>query len=506
MLRSRPSYLRLILPFLIGFALLRLIFWLGAFPNPDEAYYWLWGQRPGWSYYDHPPLLAWVQGFFSTILGRSPFVLRLPNLFSNAALFYLYYRICRSLYGSQAMLCFWLTIALLLASPLYFLFLALAWHDHVLITLALLSSVCFITFLETYWQDGQGDSRWLYGTGIALGLAALCKYSAVFVGIGFVLALILDKRSRPLLRDRRLYLTGAIALCAVIPILIWNLSNDWQSFRYYVNRSVNTGGFSLKFTETLGFIVFSILMLSPWIAIALVKLLRHPRRLLQHHPIYGTVALAIFAVSTLTLVGVSLISTALYYWNILAYLLLFPLLVPLFLRSAPSDPDFPSLSPIQIKRGFFLGSQIYGLLFAALLVIHYAILPISALVSPDADPDSRMLFGWEEVAAAVQQQIATLENPVLITTDYRSASALAYQLNQSDVIAISDRVDQFDFWYPDHSSLVGRNAILLSDDWHPLTPTFRDRFAQTSSPLTIPIRRFGIWIKTYSLIRNDARN
>ncbi len=53
---------RSLLPFLIAFLVLRLVFWFATFPNPDEAYYWLWGQHPGLSYYDHPPLQAWIQG------------------------------------------------------------------------------------------------------------------------------------------------------------------------------------------------------------------------------------------------------------------------------------------------------------------------------------------------------------------------------------------------------------------------------------------------------------
>ena len=30
-------------------------------PTADEAYYWLWGQHLDWSYYDHPPLAAWLE-------------------------------------------------------------------------------------------------------------------------------------------------------------------------------------------------------------------------------------------------------------------------------------------------------------------------------------------------------------------------------------------------------------------------------------------------------------
>ena len=102
---------------LIAFGVLRLIFWLTAFPNPDEAYYWLWGQHPDWSYYDHPPFNAWVQGAFTAIFGRSAFSLRLPNLISSSAIGYAYYRIVRYLYRDYVQQYFWLTSLIVLASP-----------------------------------------------------------------------------------------------------------------------------------------------------------------------------------------------------------------------------------------------------------------------------------------------------------------------------------------------------------------------------------------------------
>ncbi|MGA7933592.1 MAG: 4-amino-4-deoxy-L-arabinose transferase, partial [Kovacikia sp.] len=79
-----------------------------------------------------------------------------------------------------------------------------------------------------------------------MALAGLCKYNAVFVVLGLVAAVIADKRLRSLGRDRRIYLAGAIAASALIPILLWNFANDWQSFHYYVDRSVKTGTFRLN--------------------------------------------------------------------------------------------------------------------------------------------------------------------------------------------------------------------------------------------------------------------
>jgi hypothetical protein len=62
--------------------------------------------------------------------------------------------------------------------------------------------------------------------------------------------------------------------------------------------------------------------------------------------------------------------------------------------------------------------------------VHYSVLPLSALFDKESDPDSRMLFGWEQVEAVIKMESEAVgHDRFLATTDYRSASALAYQLN-----------------------------------------------------------------------------
>ncbi|NJR49340.1 MAG: phospholipid carrier-dependent glycosyltransferase [Leptolyngbyaceae cyanobacterium CSU_1_3] len=476
---------------LVAFALLRLGFWFAVFPNSDEAYYWLWGQNPGWSYYDHPPLNAWIQGGLSAIVGRSTFALRLSNLFSNAALFYTYYKIISYLYCREIQYYFLLTVLLILASPLYFLFLSLAWHDHWLITFSLIAAYWFVTFLDGY-LDRQAQTWRLYASAIAIGLAMLCKYNAIFVIFGFVAVLIADRRVRALWRDRRLYGAAAIVSLSFIPVLGWNISNGFQSFHYYFDRSVQPASPGIKVGAFLAFTIVSFLVVSPFYWRGFYTSLTRPSSLIRKNSLYPTVALWVFAVSSIFLILLSLVSAALYYWNITAYLLLFPLLPTAFFVQGSTQNSTLKVKPI------FWVTQLYGLLFATLLVMHYGLLPLSALVSRDADPDSRMLFGWDKIETVVTTQAEMLgASPLLITTDYRSAAALAYQLNNKAVIALSDRVDQFDFWYPNNSSLQGRNAVILSDDWFPVPPKLLAQFDRVSPPETVSITRFGVWIKNY---------
>ncbi len=481
--------LKRVLPFLIVFLTLRLVFWFATFPNPDEAYYWLWGKHPALSYYDHPPFHAWIQGIFTIVLGQSFFVLRLPNLLSNAAFFYCYYQISKYLYGEWANDFFWMMAALILASPLYFLFLGLAWHDHWLITFSLSSAYLFIRFLDSYISDQKGETVLLYSSAGLLGLAFLCKYSAVFVGAGFIATVVSLPALRSLLCDRRFYIAILITLSAFLPVLLWNFGNDFQSFRYYATRSVDVGSFQLKWSEPLNFLLFSVLMISPINGWAMVKAIRQPSPQIRSDTIYRRVALWIFGISTVSLSAIALFSSALYYWNITAYLLLFPLLPPVFLKH----------SALRTSK-LFIGGQFYGLLFAGLLVVHYSVIPLSAFTDPSGDPDSQMLFGWDAVGKAVQVQQRELGESFLATTDYRSASALAYELNDPNVIAISDRIDQFDLWYnPD--LLNGKNAVILADDWHPADPKLLAQFEHTSEPIAIPVNRFGRSLKTYYVIK-----
>jgi hypothetical protein len=132
-------------------------------------------------------------------------------------------------------------------------------------------------------------------------------------------------------------------------------------------------------------------------------------------------------------------------------------------------------------------------------VAYYTVVPLGAFFGA-IDPDGAALFGWPQVAQAVTAQADTLDQPLLLTTDYRSASALAYTLNNPDVLAISGRLDQFDFWY-DAPALDGRDAVLLGETWHPICPTHLALFDRVTPPETLEIRQFGHVLQTYEIVR-----
>lgn len=484
MIQFKSPLISWAIPFLGVFLLLRIIFWGLLFPNPDEAYYWLWGQHLEISYYDHPPFHAWIQGLFSRGLGRSNWVLRLPNLFSTGLLLGVYWHICRYLYRERTVELWITTVLLLLASPLFFLFLAIAWPDHWLIVFSTLSGYCLVRFLEGCLASASGDKgdlRWLYGAALALGVAGLCKYNAVFIGLGGIATIAAQPRLRPLLRNPHLYGAAAVTALVLSPILIWNINHDFFSFRYYFERSAGAHRLTLQPFQPFIFLLLCGLILGPlhsWQLIQLARQNRHSRL----YSVYESLAWWVFTLSTVSFILLSLVSVAIYYWNILAYPLLLPLLAQRFIK----------------YRSHLASAQLVGGLAAVGLLVHYAVIPLTALGS-NADPDSAALYGWNQIAREVRQRTQTLENPLLLTTDYRSAAALAYELNNPDVIAISGRLDQFDFWY-DAKTMTHRDALLLGETWHPICPQHLAMMEPIDSPRELTIRRFGLPLQTYRLV------
>ncbi len=227
------------------------------------------------------------------------------------------------------------------------------------------------------------------------------------------------------------------------------------------------------------------LILSPPLVWAMVQALKLKSPLPS--PTYRPMAVGLLVTSTGVLSLVGLFSTALYYWNILAYLLLLPL-VPLVFLDAGGQ--------VVRHQGWLNGIQILGTVVAWLLVVNYCVIPVAALFGPDGDPDGRMSFGWWQVATVVETYAP--QHDVLLTTDYRSASALAYSLDDDSVLAISERIDQFDVWAASRP-LVGQSALVLADDWHPFEAGPLQLAAGWEQIATIPVQRFGVKIKDYYL-------
>jgi 4-amino-4-deoxy-L-arabinose transferase-like glycosyltransferase len=438
----------------------------------DEAYYWMWGQHPALSYFDHPPLNAWLQGLAGTVLGWNRLGLRIAVALALAGDILVLALLARRLAPENWRQHFWLTLVLFLATPIFFAVTAVALPDHLLV-LGVLTAFYFFAAFFLSWRDEPGASyRDLYLGALFLGLAALAKYNAVFLGLGVGLFILFSPRHRGLLGKPQLYLAAALSLLLQAPVVIWNLEQGLASFGFIL--SGRHAGLSASSVGVIGWLMGVAIFLSPFLLVPIVSLLLRPGS------DAGRLARAAFLVSTLAIFGISFVTSTLFHWNLVAYLVALPFLASHFRW-----------------RWLYWGQVAYGVLFMGFTLINYSIVPLTD-VQAIRDEATAWVYGWDETAAAVAAAREANGAGFVATPDYTTAALLGFALKDPDVTSLSPRVDQFDFWF-DPGAHAGESAILFADDWRPLSGELTGQFEAVTLLEEIVVSRFGKPLDTHRI-------
>ena len=285
---------------------------------PDEGYYWLWGQHPDWSYYDHPPLGGWVHWLTGTVFGNGTVAARLATLPTFAGTLLILWYWCGRLAPPDLRLRAFLTgTAMWLASPLMLVYQSLAIHDHLLIVLSLAALHFFVLFAESR-EAGAPRYRLLYLFAVMLGLAALSKYNAVFVAAGIGVWILLQRDRLAWLGDVHLWLAALVTAAMLSPVLYWNWSHGWPSFQFYTHDRIGHLATS-PFDHIYNFTVQSFVLVSPVLMVAFLRFL------IRGAPAVPALlrgpAASVFLIGTATWYAMCLVTPAAHYWNVTSYLL-----------------------------------------------------------------------------------------------------------------------------------------------------------------------------------------
>ena len=225
-------------------ALIRLLLagWLEL--GNDEVYYWTYAKFPDWSHFDHPGMVGWVIQLFSlNLLCDSEFFLRLPAVVFMTLNTWMVYRIGKELHdealGLRAALLYTASIYAFVITGIFIL------PDAPQNLFWLLGFWGFVRYLR------KGSNKALILAGLTVGLCILSKYTGAFLWIGFALYLLcFDRKS---IRNPYLYVALLLTAVCCLPILVWNLRNDFISFRFHGDRvglgAINLGSFG---TEVAG--------------------------------------------------------------------------------------------------------------------------------------------------------------------------------------------------------------------------------------------------------------
>ncbi|MCG6902466.1 MAG: glycosyltransferase family 39 protein [Rhodobacter sp.] len=192
----------------------------------DEAQYWLWGQELAFGYYSKPPMIGWVIRAFTELGSDAPFWIRLPGpLFHGATALILGHIAARLFDGRTAV-----TVALAFVTlPMVAVGSLLISTDTIMFPFLAAALAGYLRVLDRRQIPGA-----LF-TGIALGLAFLSKYAAIYYVICAILAAFVLPGARP--GRRAAALIVAAFLITISPNIAWNLANGLTTVQHTLDNA-----------------------------------------------------------------------------------------------------------------------------------------------------------------------------------------------------------------------------------------------------------------------------
>lgn len=485
---SHWSYAQKLFGLLSGLLVLRVLCALLLPLSPQEAYYWVFSLHPDWSYFDHPPMVAYTILFFSRLLGTSVLSIRLGALLYSFGFSWLTYLIGKRLFDERTG--FWAS-GLMNLLPTF------------IITSLILTPDCPLVFfwcLALYLSlraIQENRFTFYYGAGISLGLALLSKYTAIFFPLSLFFFLLSSPAHRHHLKRKEPYLGLCLALLVFSPVIFWNLQHQWASFAFQSTERARE------------MIHFSLRDLGAYLATQI-----------------GILTPLVFAGLTLSL-GLGLQRC----WKSKPWNELFPLSMAMpmvFFFTLVATREWvkmnwliPAYPPMLLLMVFYFGYRHFpwGWIYrwsakgvwisVGLIFIVFHLWPFIPQVKVSGSADT--FSGWKELAIHVDNLKKTMDPqkpPFMIGWGHKTASELHFYLKgQTPTYAqtvLGKKGLGYDYWF-DPKPLQGKDALFVYSDF--------ERFPDENSGLlekyferTEPLEPFKVYrgkhvLRTFRIIR-----
>lgn len=397
----------------------------------DEAHYALYGLRVDLSYFDHPPLLGWIEAAFLNVFGVHDWVVRLPANLCGLISSYLVYQLVWRISKDRG-IAFWS----LLVVNLSFLPLGLSLMflpDTLLLPLTLWLVLCISDLMdEASWKN------WFW-LAFCLGLCGITKYTAVFYVISLLGIAFFEKRWRVWLGPR---LPGAVvvALLLVSPVFIWNEQHGWISFAYQTHHVVGQQGYDWK--SFLNSWLAQFVAYSPFLMVVFLWGFFRTKKWSQLSRISLWILIPCFLFFSYS----GLKNFVLPHWTLIIYILLFAVV----LAENPQDKKF--------LRAVRVSTAITGVLVALILSeLLFQWYPFKDYQTAYAD-----VTGWHEVheALADYKKNHPQASFSIGVSNWTQGSRTVYYLSDlAPVFVLDDHYDQYDLW--EESQTPSADFILL---------------------------------------------
>ena len=441
--------------FLIGFfTLIRLFvapfFGLGV----DEAHYVLYAKYLAWSYVDHPPLVGWVHAPVFYLLGTNEFLARLPAILIFAAASYCAYLFILKITQSTR-----LSLMSVLALNCSFMFNALG---LMLLPDSLLLIFVFLLIFIAEKIDREKKPLDFILLGILLGLMGLAKYTSILLVPPLIIFFLMKKRY-DVIFSRYMFLAALIAFIFIIPVIYWNITHDFISFRYQGSHVFGSLATSFKnFFESLA---AQFGAYSPFLFIiafyGFFKALRSPNVYLRLAVLFGGTIMVFFLLTSFS-------ERTLPHWPSIFYLIFIPIGTYTLLQAQE-----------KWKRNFLYFSVGFSLVLTLFIYVELA---GKFFTFPDYKSPFRDIYGFPSILrqadGILKKEISAAPKAIAVSNWTMGSRAMYYNLPyKNEVFVIDNRQDQFDVWQKNDP--LGYDLLFLNTHFNELDIKKHVRCEQT---------------------------
>ena len=475
---------------------------------PDEAQYWSWLAHNDWSFLTKPPLTTWLMGVSTAVFGQTLLGVKAFALLGQAMVSVLGFVIVREIAGARGG---WWAWVLLTTAPLIAGGGLLMAPDAVLLPLWLGAMLAVVKAFRRDDARALCWPRWLI-IGVLIGLGGLAKYTAAlfFPLLG---AFLLVFKRHWLLRPQ-VWVSGLVALAFQLPVLIWNMQNDWVGIGHLLwqvdgGGDARHGGLA-SFGEFVG---GQALVLGPVVFVlgvfGLYRVMSGYVGLYRHDKVRVNAELGLLWV----------------WWVAVAVLGAFAGL-SFFSKVQANWPLLGSVAALLVlavwlghwKKRWVMGVAVAGVVLNSVLSLmlmdtykarDMGLLPLKAKNDPTKD-----LRGWADMGNLMGVLLTKLDRPIVLSSRYQTLAPLMFHIPQgvaeyAYVNAEGRRLNQYDLWpLPDFSDRV---VVYVNEQGH-VPEKVSGMFGQCAPWHTLAVeeyevvtRRMSLWVCWGARVVADAQ-
>jgi len=465
----------------------------------DEAYYYTYALQPDFSHFDHPPFVGFlIQLTTLNLHVVTDVTMRLGAIVGCAISTWFIFK-TGSIIASEKL--GWLA-ALIYNCSIYTGFIAGFFILPDSPQMPIYTAALY-TMLRIVLQEKNTTKNFLL-LGLLIGAAALCKVHGLFLWVGFGLFILLKKPI--LLKNVNVYFAILITLICLLPIVYWNIENNFITYTFHSERVSNT---SLQWGMLLQEIVGEIAYQNPIVIIAIIIGIKY---CIQHPLAFRKPILAWLLLMSLPMILlfwiIALFNPTLPHWSGPAY-------IPLYFIAAKYFEEKKTIFPVLLKTAV---SLLIIVLVAAILMVQLAPFNLGSQEKekfgefcPTLDISGWNNFGkkYQELFTAdVANKKMKATDPILISKWFPGGHIRLYVATKTNqqVMAVGSLIDIHKFAWINKTEpnlQIGQNAYCIVPSNVPFNvfDAYKNYFTNIEAPVIIPQIRGGKTVRNFYVYR-----